>query len=77
MKYTYYGQSCFLLEADGKKFLFDPFISQNPLAKHIDIKAITADYILVSHGHGDHVGDLVEIAKQTDAQVIAMVEVAV
>lgn len=77
MKYTYYGQSCFLLEADGKKFLFDPFISQNPLAKHIDIKSITADYILVSHGHGDHVGDLVEIAKQTDAQVIAMVEVAV
>jgi L-ascorbate metabolism protein UlaG (beta-lactamase superfamily) len=77
MKYTYYGQSCFLLEADGKKFLFDPFISHNPLAKHIDIKSITADYILVSHGHGDHVGDLVEIAKQTDAQVIAMVEVAV
>jgi len=76
MKYTYYGQSCFLLEADGKKFLFDPFISQNPLAKDIDIKTIEADYIFVSHGHSDHVGDLVEIAKQTDAQVVAMVEVA-
>ncbi|RZM26462.1 MAG: metal-dependent hydrolase [Pedobacter sp.] len=76
MKYTYYGQSCFLLEADGKKFLFDPFITPNPLAKHIDISKIEADYILVSHGHGDHVADLVTIAKQTGALVIAMVEVA-
>ena len=76
MKYTYYGQSCFLLEANGKKFLFDPFITHNPLAKHIDIKSIEADYILVSHGHGDHVADVVELANQTNAQVIAMVEVA-
>ncbi|SDK83594.1 L-ascorbate metabolism protein UlaG, beta-lactamase superfamily [Pedobacter sp. ok626] len=76
MKYTYYGQSCFMLEADGKKFLFDPFITHNPLAKHIDIKGIEADYILVSHGHGDHVADLVAIANQTKAQVIAVVEVA-
>lgn len=76
MKYTYYGQSCFLLETDGKKFLFDPFITHNPLAKHIDIKSIEADYILVSHGHGDHVADVVELANQTNAQVIAMVEVA-
>lgn len=76
MKYTYYGQSCFLLEADGKKFLFDPFITHNPLAKHIDIKSIEADYILVSHGHGDHVADVVALANQTNAQVIAMVEVA-
>lgn len=76
MKFTYYGQSCFLLEADGKKFLFDPFISHNPLAKDVDIKAIEADYILVSHGHGDHVADLAEIANRTGAHVIAMVEVA-
>lgn len=76
MKYTYYGQSCFLLEADGKKFLFDPFITGNSLAKHIDVKAIEADYVLVSHGHADHVADLVQIASQTNAQVIAMVEVA-
>jgi L-ascorbate metabolism protein UlaG (beta-lactamase superfamily) len=75
MKYTYYGQSCFLLEADGLKFLFDPFITPNPLAKHIDIKTIEADYILVSHGHGDHVADLVALAEQTKAKVIGMVEV--
>jgi len=76
MKYTYYGQSCFLLETSNKKLLFDPFISHNPLAKDVDIKAIEADYILVSHGHGDHVADLVELAKQTGATVIAMPEVA-
>lgn len=75
MKYTYYGQSCFLLETESKKLLFDPFITHNPLAKAIDIKAIEADYILVSHGHGDHVADLVELAKQTHATVIAMPEV--
>ncbi|TCC93892.1 metal-dependent hydrolase [Pedobacter frigiditerrae] len=75
MKYTYYGQSSFLIETETTKLLFDPFISQNPLAKHIDISKIEADYILVSHGHGDHVGDLIEIAKQTKAQVIAMPEV--
>ncbi|MDQ7949568.1 MAG: metal-dependent hydrolase [Pedobacter sp.] len=74
MKYTYYGQSCFLLEAAGTKLLFDPFISQNPLAKAIDITKIEADYILVSHAHGDHIGDLVTLAKQTNAKVIAMVE---
>jgi L-ascorbate metabolism protein UlaG (beta-lactamase superfamily) len=75
MKYTYYGQSCFLLEADGIKFLFDPFISPNPLAKHIDLKSIEADYILLSHGHQDHVADLVTLAQQTNAKVIGMVEV--
>ncbi|WP_145858599.1 metal-dependent hydrolase [Pedobacter suwonensis] len=75
MKYTYYGQSCFVLETAGKKLLFDPFISHNPLAKNIDTKAIEADYILVSHGHADHVADLVELAKQTQATVIAMPEI--
>ena len=76
MNFTYYGQSCFLLEAGGKKFLFDPFITPNPLAKDIDISTISADYILVSHGHGDHVADLVALAKQTGALVITMVEIA-
>lgn len=75
MKYTYYGQSSFLLETESKKFLFDPFISQNPLASEIDLTKIEADYILVSHGHGDHVGDLIALAKQTKAQVIAIPEV--
>ncbi|TKC12484.1 metal-dependent hydrolase [Pedobacter polaris] len=75
MKYTYYGQSCFLLETEDKKFLFDPFISQNPLAAAIDTTKIEADYILVSHAHGDHVGDLIALAKQTNATVIAIPEI--
>lgn len=76
MKITYYGQSCLELEAGGKKLLFDPFISQNPLAKDIDIKSLMPDYILVSHGHGDHVGDLIEVQKQSGAKVICIAEIA-
>jgi L-ascorbate metabolism protein UlaG (beta-lactamase superfamily) len=76
MKFTYYGHSCFAIEVSGKKLLFDPFITGNPLAKDkIDINSIEADYILVSHGHGDHVGDLIAIAKRTGATVIAAYEI--
>ncbi len=75
MKYTYYGQSSFLMETDDNKFLFDPFISQNPLAAAIDLTKIEADYMFVSHGHADHIGDVADLAKQTNATVIAMPEV--
>lgn len=75
MKYTYFGQSSFLLETDSHKLLFDPFISQNPLAKAIDITKLEADYILISHGHEDHVADLIVLAKQTKAKVIAVPEI--
>ena len=74
MKFTYYGHACFAVEAGGKSLLFDPFISPNPLAKDIDLKKISADFILVSHGHGDHVADVVEIANRTEAKVIAPFE---
>ncbi|RFZ83024.1 metal-dependent hydrolase [Mucilaginibacter terrenus] len=76
MKLTYYGQSCLELEANGTKLLFDPFISQNPLAKNIDVSALKPDYILVSHGHGDHVGDLTQVQKQSGAKVICIAEIA-
>lgn len=75
MKVTYLGHSCFLVEINGKKLLFDPFITPNPLAKDIDLKAIKADYILVSHGHFDHVADLIALAKQTQALVISNFEI--
>jgi L-ascorbate metabolism protein UlaG (beta-lactamase superfamily) len=75
MKFTYYGHACFAVEAGGKKLLFDPFISPNPLAKKIDVSKVVADFILVSHGHGDHVADVVEIANRTGAKVIAPFEV--
>ncbi|HMJ06488.1 MAG TPA: metal-dependent hydrolase [Chthoniobacterales bacterium] len=75
MKLIYYGHACFAVEAGGKTLLFDPFITPNPLAHAIDVKKVAADFILVSHGHGDHVADLVEIAERTGAQVIAPFEV--
>jgi L-ascorbate metabolism protein UlaG (beta-lactamase superfamily) len=76
MKVTYYGHACFSVVVGGKTLLFDPFISGNPLAKDIDANKVPADFILVSHGHGDHVGDAVEIARRTNALVIASYEVA-
>ena len=76
MKLSFYGHACFAVEAAGKKLLFDPFISGNELAAGIvDVNAIEADFILLSHGHGDHVADLVTIAKRTGAKVIAAYEV--
>ena len=75
MKFTYYGQSCFSIEVSGKHLLFDPFITGNELAKEIDVNSIKADYILVSHGHEDHVGDLLLIAQRTQAKVISNFEI--
>lgn len=69
------GHSCFQLEIGGKTIITDPFIKENPLSKNIDFGSLQADYILVSHGHGDHTGDLVELAKQTGALVIANFEI--
>lgn len=75
MKLTYYGHSCFSVEIDNQKILFDPFIRQNDLAKDIDIKKIHADFILVSHGHYDHIDDCVTIARDTGAKVICNWEI--
>jgi L-ascorbate metabolism protein UlaG (beta-lactamase superfamily) len=75
MKVTYHGHACFSAVVGGKTLLFDPFISGNPLAKTIDVKSVQADFILVSHGHDDHVGDTVAIARRTRALVIANFEV--
>lgn len=70
MKLTYYGQSCFAVTIQSKVLLFDPFISPNELAGHIDVNTLAADYILLSHGHTDHFADCVSIAKRTGAKVI-------
>jgi len=75
MKLTYYGHACFSVTTGGKTLLFDPFITPNPLAKAINIDTVGADFILVSHGHGDHVADVVAIAQRTGATVIAPFEV--
>ena len=76
MNLTFYGHSCFSVTVNKKKLLFDPFISGNELAKGINIDAIEADYILLSHGHNDHVADAEYIAKRTGATIVAAYEVA-
>ena len=71
MRVTFYGQSCLAVEIHGKSLLFDPFIRQNELARNVDVSAIRADYILVTHGHFDHVADAADLADRTGAPVIA------
>ncbi len=75
MKVTYYGHSCFAVETGGKHLLFDPFITPNNLANGIDITKIPADFILISHGHDDHIADAVSIAKRTNAKVVSNFEI--
>ena len=74
MRITYYGHSCFLIETGGKKILFDPFITPNELAKDIDINSIETDYILLSHGHQDHMADVAAIYKNTQATLVTNFE---
>jgi L-ascorbate metabolism protein UlaG (beta-lactamase superfamily) len=75
MKLTYFGHSCFSVETAGKTLLFDPFIKPNSLAAAVDFSAIRAHYILVTHGHFDHIADAVELAGQTGATVISNFEI--
>src|ERR1700752_929245 len=75
MDLTYYGHSCFGVEISGKHLLFDPYISPNDLAKNINPQTVKADYILISHGHEDHIADAVSIAKRTNALVICNFEI--
>lgn len=75
MKLTYLGHACFNATVNGKQLLFDPFVRPNPLASEIDVDQITADYILISHGHADHIADAADIAKRTGATIIAAFEI--
>jgi L-ascorbate metabolism protein UlaG (beta-lactamase superfamily) len=61
----------------GKALLFDPFITGNQLAQAVDVKKVPADYILISHGHADHLADAVQIAKRTGATIVSNYEVTV
>ncbi len=76
MKLTYYGHSCFSVEMQGKKIVFDPYITPNEMANNIDINIIEADFILVSHGHIDHIADCVALAKRTEATVVCSWEIS-
>lgn len=71
----YYGHSCFQLANANSTLLFDPFLTDNPfkVAKAEDVES---NYILVSHGHFDHLGDAVKIAKRTGATIVSTAEIA-
>lgn len=76
MQITYHGHAAVAITTKaGHKLLIDPFFTGNPLAD-ISASEAQADYILITHGHADHIGDMVAIAKRCDATVIAMVEIA-
>jgi L-ascorbate metabolism protein UlaG (beta-lactamase superfamily) len=72
---TWYGHAALGLETSGKRLLIDPYFSGNPAASTTAEK-VTADFILVTHGHGDHLGDTVSIAKRTGATVISNIEIS-
>jgi L-ascorbate metabolism protein UlaG (beta-lactamase superfamily) len=75
MKITFYGHSCFLIELGGKRIILDPFISGNELAKEISVEEIKVDYVLLSHGHLDHVLDAEVIAKNNEAPIVSNFEI--
>ena len=74
LKVSWFSHACFLIEADQTKILIDPFVTDNPLAP-VKADDVEADFILVSHGHGDHVGDTINIAKRTGATVVSNFEI--
>lgn len=75
IKITWYSHATLGLEADGYNLLVDPYFTGNPAATTAADK-VSADYILITHGHFDHVGDAVSIAKRTGATVLSNFEIA-
>lgn len=71
MEIIYHGHSCVQIN----NIIIDPWISDNPMCK-TKLSDIKVDYILLTHGHNDHVGDTFELAQQNDALVISNVEIA-
>ncbi len=74
-KITWYGHAALLIETGGYRVLVDPYLKGNPAAS-ISPEQVQADFILVTHGHGDHIGDTIEIAQRTGALVICNAEIS-
>jgi len=73
---TFHGHACFLLEGDGKRVIIDPFLTGNPAAVIGPDALPKLDAILLSHGHGDHLGDAIALAKRDKATIVATAELA-
>src|SRR5690625_2582133 len=76
MEISYHGHSTVRVKTNEHTILIDPFITGNKLSD-LDPETVEADFILLTHGHNDHVGDTVAIAKRTGAMVVALNELAV
>lgn len=76
MKFTFFGHATFSIEVNGKTLLFDPFFTGNPAVKNVKVEDVKADYIFITHGHGDHTGDVVAVAKNTGAVCVVPAEIA-
>lgn len=72
---TYFGHSAVQIESGDANILIDPYISENPLSP-VTKEELIPDYIIITHGHGDHIGDTVEIAKSSNCTVISNFEIA-
>lgn len=72
--YTWFGHGTFGLETGGYKVVIDPYFTDNPAAS-TTANEVEADFIVVSHGHGDHIADAIDIAQRTGAMVIANFEI--
>ncbi len=75
MDIRFLGQSCFEISAGDTRLLVDPFLTGNPKGA-ASADEVDPTHVLLTHGHADHLGDTVDIAKRTGAQVIAIVELA-
>ena len=75
MKIAFLGHASLQVEVSGKIVLVDPFISGNPKASHIDVNSLSADYILLTHAHQDHILDVESIAQRTGATIVSNYEI--
>ncbi|MEL7646290.1 MAG: metal-dependent hydrolase [Anaerolineaceae bacterium] len=73
--FTWYGHATIGLDCGGIALVVDPFFSGNPAAP-LKPQQVRADYLLVTHGHGDHIGDALDIARRTGAVIIANAEIS-
>lgn len=75
MRVTFFGHSAFLVEAGGQRFVFDPYLKENPHGR-VPLEHVPCDFILCSHAHEDHIADALELAKLHDAVLVAPYELA-